>query len=266
MEQAPDVELGTSVSVVDGLGPLDSVMDNPKKIPLQNWPWGLVLKSFWTVFFKPEKARRLGGVLNGQIGRKELLFRLGHAFQPQLVVETGAHRGVTTKFLAQTFRVPTLSCEIDPGYFWEARWRTLSQRRCRIFSEDTRQFLRQLRTRLTSPDCRVLVYLDAHWDPQDLPLLEELEILQCQLRHALILVDDFRHPTDTGYGFDEYDHGVRLEMALLQKASLTFQTGFFPRLPSAQETGKKRGSVYFGLGRGREILEQSKELSKFNTT
>jgi len=81
----------------------------------------LALKALWSVFFKPEKARRLGGVLNGQLGRQELLTRLGRAFEPQLVVETGAHRGVTTKFLAQTFRVPTLSCEIHPDYFWEGR-------------------------------------------------------------------------------------------------------------------------------------------------
>jgi len=224
----------------------------------------LALKALWSVFFKPEKARRLGGVLNGQLGRQELLTRLGRAFEPQLVVETGAHRGVTTKFLAQTFRVPTLSCEIDPVFFWEAKWRTLAQARCRIFPEDTREFLRRLRSRMASMDERVLVYLDAHWDPQDLPLLEELKILQAQLRHALILVDDFQHPTDPGYGFDEYERGARLDLVLLQKAPPALQTGFFPRLSSAQETGKKRGSVYLGLGRGREILEQRQELTKIS--
>lgn len=222
----------------------------------------LALKALWSVFFKPEKARRLGGVLNGQLGRQELLTRLGRAFEPQLVVETGAHRGVTTKFLAQTFRVPTLSCEIDPVFFWEAKWRTLAQTRCRIFPEDTREFLRRLGSRMALPETRVLVYLDAHWDPKDLPLLEELKVLYDHLRHALILVDDFRHPTDPGYGFDEYERGARLDLALLRRAPPALQTGFFPRLPSAQESGKKRGSVYLGLGRGREILEQQHELVK----
>jgi len=226
----------------------------------------LALKALWSVFFKPEKARRLGGVLNGQLGRQELLTRLGRAFEPQLVVETGAHRGVTTKFLAQTFRVPTLSCEIHPDYFWEGRWRTLTQRNCRIFHEDTREFLRRIGSRMKSAEDRVLIYLDAHWDPQDLPLLEELKILQAQLRHALILVDDFRHPTDPGYGFDEYEHGARLDLVLLQKAPPALQTGFFPRLSSAQETGKKRGSVYLGLGRGREILDRCKDLWPFPPT
>jgi hypothetical protein len=225
----------------------------------------ILLKAFWSVIFKPEKARRLGGVLNGQIGRQELLTRLARTFEPQLVVETGAPRGVTTQFLARTFRVPTLACEIDPVFFWEAKWRTLAQRNCRIFPEDTREFLRRLRSRMASMEERVLVYLGAHWNPQDLPLLDELRILASQLRHALIWVDDFRHPTDPGYGFDEYEQGARLDLAVLLRAPPALQTGFSPRLHSAQETGKKRGPVYLGLGRGREILEHCPDLAALDS-
>ena len=59
-------------------------MDVTGKFQMKNDPtipdWrkiGTALRAFWSVFFKPEKARRLGGVLNGQIGRRNLLVRLG---------------------------------------------------------------------------------------------------------------------------------------------------------------------------------------------
>jgi predicted O-methyltransferase YrrM len=224
----------------------------------------ILLKAFWSVIFKPEKARRLGGVLNGQLGRQELLTRLARTFEPQLVVETGAHRGVTTQFLARTFRVPTLACEIDPVFFWEAKWRTLAQRNCRIFPEDTREFLRRIGLRMKSPEDRVLIYLDAHWDPQDLPLLEELKIIHHQIRHAIILIDDFRHPEDPGYGFDEYAGGVNIELKLLKRADPAFHQVFFPILDSSRETGMKRGSAYLGLGSGLKLLETCKELKKIS--
>ena len=229
-----------------------------------NSSFALALKALWSVFLKPEKARRLGGVLNGQLGRQELLTRLGRAFEPQLVVETGAHRGVTTKFLAQTFGVKTISCEIHPDYFWEGRWRTLPQRNCRIFPEDTREFLRRIGSRMKSPEDRVLIYLDAHWDPQDLPLLEELKIIHSQIRHAIILIDDFRHPEDPGYGFDEYAGGVNIELKLLKQADQAFHQVFFPVMASSQETGMKRGSAYLGLGSGLTLLETCEELKKFS--
>ena len=235
----------------------DSIIPDWRKI-------GTALRAFWSVFFKPEKARRLGGVLNGQIGRRSLLVRLGAEFQPQMVVETGAHRVVTTKFLAQTFGVKTISCEIHPDYFWEGRWRTLPQRNCRIFPEDTREFLRRIGSRMKSPEDLVLIYLDAHWDPQDLPLLEELKIIHSQIRHAIILIDDFRHPEDPGYGFDEYAGGVNIELKLLKQADQAFHQVFFPVMASSQETGMKRGSAYLGLGSGLTLLETCKELKKFS--
>lgn len=244
------------------------VIGNPsmnRNLPL-NKGLGLAtpLRALWSVFFKPEKAQRLGGVLNGQTGRRDLLVRLNREFQPQIVAETGAHRGVTTKFLAKTFGVKTLSCEIHPVYFWESRWRTMAQRNCRIFPEDTREFLRRLGSRMVSSEDRVLIYLDAHWDPQDLPLLEELKIIHSQIRHAIILIDDFRHPEDPGYGFDEYAGGVKIELKLLKEADPIFRHVFFPVLASSQETGMRRGSAYLGLGSGLSMLEACKELKKFS--
>ena len=117
---------------------------------------------------------------------------------------------------------------------------------------------------MKSPEDRVLIYLDAHWDPQDLPLLEELKIIHSQIRHAIILIDDFRHPEDPGYGFDEYAGGVRIELKLLKQADPAFHQVFFPVMASSQETGMKRGSAYLGLGSGLTLLQACKELKKFS--
>jgi hypothetical protein len=101
-------------------------------------------------------------------------------------------------------------------------------------------------------------------DPQDLPLLEELKIIHHQIRHAIILIDDFRHPEDPGYGFDEYAGGVNIELKLLKRADPAFHQVLFPILDFSRETGMKRGSAYLGLGSGLKLLETCKELKKIS--
>jgi hypothetical protein len=55
----------------------------------------------------------------------------------------------------------------------------------------------------------VFFHLDAHWEG-DLPLQEEIEIILGRFPNFLIMIDDFRVPGDSGYGFDDYGRGKML--------------------------------------------------------
>jgi len=225
-------------------------------------PFQPFLRAGWSVCFKPEKAGRLGGVMNGQLGRQAVFLGLAKRFQPDAILETGAHRGVTTRFLARQAHPRTLACEIDPRFYWEARLRLWGLPHARVFFCDTRQFLEHLPVWEKKPIRRPMFYLDAHWDREDLPLVEELKIIHRLYRDALLCVDDFRHPTDQGYGFDSYGEDREIGLPLLEKYLPEFSRIFVPRLSSREETGKKRGCAFLGLGAGLSVLQQSADLAE----
>ena len=64
------------------------------------------------------------------------------------------------------------------------------------------------------PKCDVFFYLDAHWE-DDLPLLEEIEVIFSHRDRATIMIDDFCVP-GTDYGFDDYGAGKTLNLAYLR--------------------------------------------------
>lgn len=195
--------------------------------------------------------------MNGQVGRRGFFLDLVKKFLPDAILETGAHRGVTTRFLARQAHARTLACEIDPRFYWEARVRLWGLPLARVYFCDTRCFLENILSWEPRPIRRPIFYLDAHWDREDLPLVEELKIIYRLHRDAILCVDDFRHPTDHGYGFDSYGEEREIGVPLLRNRVPEFPRIFVPRLPSLQETGRKRGCAFLGLGAGLPILEQS---------
>ena len=75
-----------------------------------------------------------------------------------------------------------------------------------IFKSDTRDFLNDYTVAHDSKN--TFFYLDAHWDADDYPLLEELKIL-ANISHLnpIIAIDDFKTP-GTNHGFDVYKEKV----------------------------------------------------------
>tara|TARA_Y100000296_G_scaffold47492_1_gene54435 strand:- start:3778 stop:4587 length:810 start_codon:yes stop_codon:yes gene_type:complete len=75
-----------------------------------------------------------------------------------------------------------------------------------IFKSDTRAFLKTY-TR-AHDNKNTFFYLDAHWDKDDYPLLEELKILT-NISHLnpIIAIDDFKTP-GKNHGFDIYEGKV----------------------------------------------------------
>jgi hypothetical protein len=99
----------------------------------------------------------------------------------------------------------------DKGYYRYPRRRystPLKLHKYNIFKSDTRDFLKDCMkssSRFCAPDNKnTFFYLDAHWDEDDYPLLEELEILTA-ISHLnpIIAIDDFKTP-GKNYGYDTY--------------------------------------------------------------
>lgn len=179
-----------------------------------------------------------GGPLNGQTGRRaifEELLRIGF----DSVLETGTYRGVTTEWLAERFEGPIASCELEKIYFRQAQSRLAKHSNVTLNLLDSRQFLQKYLS-ATPPAEKVFIYLDAHWK-NDLPLAQELEIIDKSDLQVVIAIDDFRVPGDPGYAFDDYGPGKALTIDMLEFLKHRGYRIYFPSLPSSLEDGSKRG-------------------------
>ncbi len=97
------------------------------------------------------------------------------------------------------------------------------------------------------PPGPALFYLDAHWE-HDLPLWEEIDEIFSRHPSPVVMVDDFRVPTDSGFAYDNYGKGKCLSVTNLHEAVTTRPSMFFPKHASAHETGARRGCVVLAQG------------------
>ena len=124
---------------------------------------------------------------------------------------------------------------------------------------DSRPALRHL---LNGPlgrylDQDILFYLDAHWN-NDLPLVEEIDLIFGKAKNAIVLVDDFQVPGDDGYSYDDYGGQKALTREYIDESVRKHNLAAFgPITPSRRETGEKRGCIVLAreLTRG-PVLEQ----------
>jgi hypothetical protein len=113
----------------------------------------------------------------------------------------------------------------------------------KVCFEDSRIKLRTILGSITpsSKTKPILAYLDAHWNA-DLPLAEEIEIIFSNCPNAVVMIDDFQVPEDSGYGYDDYGPGNALTPEYIAPAVRRYSLiKLYPALPSANETGCKRG-------------------------
>jgi predicted O-methyltransferase YrrM len=179
-----------------------------------------------------------GGPLNGQSGRRAIFEQiLGIGFDT--VLETGTYRGITTEWLAERFNGTVASCELEKIYFRQAQNRLANRSNVSLNLLDSRQFLEKYLEAAPASE-KVFVYLDAHWK-NDLPLAQELEIIDRTDLQVVIAIDDFRVPGDAGYAFDDYGPGKALTIELFEFLKNRGYRIYFPSLPSSLEDGAKRG-------------------------
>lgn len=182
-----------------------------------------------------------GQPFNGQRVRLATVRALVDAFDPDAIVETGTFLGDTTRFFSGNL-LPVYSIEIKMIYHLAAKLAMLRRPDVTLIRGDSVEVLSALA--VSRPFQRPLAYLDAHWWSH-LPLRGELAQLLQGWDHVAIVIDDCRVPGDQGYGFDTYD-GVPLSLDMLNLPASAFAA--FPAVPSSEETGARRGTLYVGNG------------------
>lgn len=187
---------------------------------------------------RPGVLSSWGGPLNGQTHRQRIVRDLARTVAFDRVIETGTFRGTSTEFLAHVTGAPVSTVEASRRHFEFARRRFAGLPGIEVAQGDSRSFLRQQAAGRT--DENTLFYLDAHWE-EDLPLREELEIIDASWPRAVVLVDDFQVPGDPGYAFDDYGRGKALTASYLPP--MEGWGTYYPALPAAKETGARRGCV-----------------------
>jgi len=191
---------------------------------------------------------------NGQYVRASLLLYLMKTLSIDSFIETGTFRGETCLLVAAQTDARIQSCDVVDGHVSFAQ-RVLAPfgERVQIELQDSRDFLKQ---KIAEKNLgRPLLYLDAHWF-RDLPLIGELEVILAGLEEYIIVIDDFRVPSDNGFGFDSYGR-ISLEWNLIAPTVLNSArppSVWYPSYPSKLETGPKRGFVLLTSGEMRNAV------------
>lgn len=190
----------------------------------------------------PRKTNMFFG-MNHEFMRSCIILNVLEALAVDAFIETGTHQGRTCFLIASQTNLPIFSSEVNEKYMRVAHvFLKCFGSRVHLNHMDSIQFLNGLLARQRFK--RPLFYLDAHWYSK-LPLIEELRtILKC-VDSFIIVIDDFRVPADSTFGFDRYGETV-LEWQLIQKVlvdSGRSMAAYFPAYPSALEIGDRRGWI-----------------------
>jgi len=182
-----------------------------------------------------------GGPLNGQRYRQHVMERLMRV-GPDSIIETGTFLGTSTAFFAR-HGLPVHSCELRDEYFAAALSQLTSFENVSLYLMDSRAFLREIAADASLEYKRPFFYLDAHWY-DDLPLADEIRIIQERWQEHIIMVDDFCVP-EAGYNFDRYPNGLELTLEHLDKegVDLSETAVLFPTASHTAETSARRGTL-----------------------
>lgn len=193
-------------------------------------------------YARPSLRESWGGPLNGQRHRQEMVRELVRLVDLDVVVETGTFRGTSSEFFLHVTGRPLKSVEANARFHAYARRRLRTYPDADLSLDDSRRFLSRLAQDEEATSATTLFYLDAHWH-EDLPLVEEIRIIAGAWRRAVVMIDDFQVPGDSGYHYDDYGPDRVLSVECLPRDVLSGWGEFYPALPSAYETGSRRGSV-----------------------
>ena len=177
------------------------------------------------------------GVLNGQVGRREIVSEILTTIPFTAVIETGTYRGASTGFFCELTDQPVHSVEAVPRFHHYAARRLSEYPNARLTIGDSRTFLTELVNEVESP---VFIYLDAHWY-ENVPTQQEIESFVNWGGEWMAIIDDFEIPSDRGYKYDKYEKvTVGLDLIPKGKNLEVWVSG----LDSDYETGAKRGTGY----------------------
>ncbi len=193
--------------------------------------------------------RGWGEPFNGQHQRARAVRELIERFAPDTLIETGTHFGFTARHLA-SYGLPLYTVELDPGIRMLARRRLRGRPNVTLVHGDSSRALAWIAS--SSRIRRPFLYLDAH-SPAGLPLESELRTVVDRWADFALLIDDFKVPGDSGYGYWTFE-GVPLSIAALSLPEDVIAA--FPGAPGASETGSRKGAIYLGRAGGREAISE----------
>ncbi|HET7085336.1 MAG TPA: hypothetical protein VFI23_11235 [Rhizomicrobium sp.] len=201
---------------------------------------------------------------NGQACRRQI-FEALRQLNFAAIIETGTHVGTTAEYFAQT-GLPVFSVEGNPRRYGFAKARLRRFKNLSLRLGDSRLQLHNILTGLGADNLQkpLFFYLDAHWK-HGLPLAGELEIILALCAQPTIMIDDFQVADDPGYGFDDYGEGKVLARDYIEP--FIVQNGlalFYPAASSADETGRKRGSVVLAMAGAKERVASFPQLRLVN--
>jgi len=193
-------------------------------------------------YFARRLAGRLGAELNGQEGRQRIFRDILAAFPIDYIFEGGTNMGGSTAFFARNFSGEIHTAELMDRYHDIARMRLGRFANVTAHKGNSVEVL----DRVLAAQGRAAFgfhYLDAHWY-EYLPIRDELRLILRQSDRHVIMIDDFRVDDDPGYGYDDYGPGTGvLEFDFIADLLDPAVPAYVPAMPSAEETGFRRGSL-----------------------
>jgi len=181
--------------------------------------------------------------MNGQKNRLRTAFLLSEILAPTHAIETGGYLGTTTQYLSSMAREKTFSIEINEQFIQIARKRLrdeITNGVIEFVHGDSSDELPKILDGLNPLNTRVFAYLDAHWLDY-FPLHKEISSLLNWGGLFVAIVDDFRIPDDSGYGYDSYPTSD-IDISHIPKFG-SF-TVWVPLDDSILESGARRGTAY----------------------
>ncbi|HEY8007049.1 MAG TPA: hypothetical protein VIE66_09715 [Methylocella sp.] len=187
------------------------------------------------------------GPMNGQTSRMEICRKIFSNLGITKIIETGTYRGGTTSWLAQ-FNLPITTIDAKKRDVVFSKLRLSKFPNIEIFHGNSVDVLKTILNKERDANMPYFYYLDAHWY-EYLPLSDELHLIRDRNPAAIILIDDFQVPDDSGYKFDDYGDGKSLTLEYLARNAVSDFDIFFPKTPAIHETGVTRGYCVLDLER-----------------
>lgn len=181
-------------------------------------------------------------------GYMELEFlRLKKKYDIKHVIETGTYHGMTTTWLAKTFK-HVYTTEVNPNFY------TIAQNRfdehkvkdmIQSYQGDSVVLMPNIIEQVQNIGGNALFFLDAHWYTN--PLLGELlAIASSGYKPAIICIHDMMNPDDPSMGYDVYpDQGITYTYEWVKKhIEAIYGENGFNHYFNKKADGARRGALF----------------------
>lgn len=181
-------------------------------------------------------------------GYMELEFlRLKKKYNIKHVVETGTYHGMTTVWLAKTFK-HVYTTEVNANFYTIAQNRFEESKvkdKIQSYHGDSITVLPSIISTLKSQEENALFFLDAHWYTN--PLLGELLAIASEgYKPTIICIHDMMNPNDPSMGYDVYpDQGIIYNYEWVQKhIEAIYGANGFTYYYNQKADGARRGALF----------------------